>query len=557
MNDLVAISIGPVQDFIAAARKCRDLWFGSYLLSELSKAAARELRIHGATLIIPAPESDRDLEPRSPFTVVNKLLAIVDKPDMAVFMEGVRTAIQTRLEAEAGIQSLRLGGATVDTALYWQQISGFAEFYCAWTPLTENYPSCRLRVEELLSARKTLRDFPFYQGQPGKFKSSLDGARESVVLKRSKHLFESNLKTNEHLDAIGVVKRFGNRKPRFDSTVDVAAMPYVNGCRNGSPARQAAFDAYCAFVASKDLSPQTYSLLYEHESRQLFDDLETEQELARLRKNLGSTPNPPYYALFRGDGDRMGQAVARRDTHQSHQALSAALSRFAVRARGAIDSDYEGCAIYCGGDDVLALLPIHKALAAAKHINQLFREELQLCGTPATFSAGLVVAHGLEPLNEVRAWASEAEKTAKVDGNRDSLCISVRPRSGVPLTAHGKWDEWLGPSEESAQTGLLPDLVSLTGTKEEEKGLPRSLGYELRELVERMQGWSEMDPILGSMVAALARKKKCSDAVRELLEKHTKDRPTVERLYRSMLIARWFARADREAAGDEATRLAA
>ena len=41
MSDLLAISIGPVQDFISAARKTRDLWFGSHLLSEISKAAAR------------------------------------------------------------------------------------------------------------------------------------------------------------------------------------------------------------------------------------------------------------------------------------------------------------------------------------------------------------------------------------------------------------------------------------------------------------------------------------------------------------------------------------
>ena len=37
---LISIGIGPVQDFIASARRSRDLWFGSWLLSELSKAAA-------------------------------------------------------------------------------------------------------------------------------------------------------------------------------------------------------------------------------------------------------------------------------------------------------------------------------------------------------------------------------------------------------------------------------------------------------------------------------------------------------------------------------------
>ena len=58
MTYLVAIAIGPVQDFIAAARRCRDLWYGSWLLSEISKAAALELQERGANLIFPAPEQD-------------------------------------------------------------------------------------------------------------------------------------------------------------------------------------------------------------------------------------------------------------------------------------------------------------------------------------------------------------------------------------------------------------------------------------------------------------------------------------------------------------------
>ncbi|MBI2566887.1 MAG: hypothetical protein HYV63_07650 [Candidatus Schekmanbacteria bacterium] len=39
-EQLLLVTIGPVQDFIASARRCRDLWHGSWLLSELGKAAA-------------------------------------------------------------------------------------------------------------------------------------------------------------------------------------------------------------------------------------------------------------------------------------------------------------------------------------------------------------------------------------------------------------------------------------------------------------------------------------------------------------------------------------
>jgi CRISPR-associated protein Cmr2 len=41
MPSFFIYTLGPVQDFIAAAKRCRDLWFGSWLLSELSKSAAQ------------------------------------------------------------------------------------------------------------------------------------------------------------------------------------------------------------------------------------------------------------------------------------------------------------------------------------------------------------------------------------------------------------------------------------------------------------------------------------------------------------------------------------
>ena len=40
MEYLFSVALGPAQEFIAAARRTRDLWFSSWLLSELSKAAA-------------------------------------------------------------------------------------------------------------------------------------------------------------------------------------------------------------------------------------------------------------------------------------------------------------------------------------------------------------------------------------------------------------------------------------------------------------------------------------------------------------------------------------
>ena len=63
---LVTLSLGPVQSLIGAARRTRDLWCGSWLLSEAARAAARVLhRRQPGCLIFPCPEDpDTGLEPR-------------------------------------------------------------------------------------------------------------------------------------------------------------------------------------------------------------------------------------------------------------------------------------------------------------------------------------------------------------------------------------------------------------------------------------------------------------------------------------------------------------
>src|SRR5438128_1500302 len=55
---LLQLALGPVQDLIERARRTRDLWFGSLLLSEVSKAAALSIRKEDGMLIFPAADTD-------------------------------------------------------------------------------------------------------------------------------------------------------------------------------------------------------------------------------------------------------------------------------------------------------------------------------------------------------------------------------------------------------------------------------------------------------------------------------------------------------------------
>src|SRR5690242_11271575 len=98
MPHVLILSLGPVQDFIAAARRCRDLWFGSWLLSELSKATARGVNSAAGheALVFPSPNSE--LHEGSGTSVANKIVAIVPdgkSPDKVA--EAAGGAMRSRL----------------------------------------------------------------------------------------------------------------------------------------------------------------------------------------------------------------------------------------------------------------------------------------------------------------------------------------------------------------------------------------------------------------------------------------------------------------------------
>src|SRR3989442_15481778 len=88
MSHLLAISIGPVQEFIVAARRTRDLWFGSYLLSEISRAVAKAIENQGGQLIFPA-SSDAE-------NVANVILAELGAADPKEVTAKARGAAQKR-----------------------------------------------------------------------------------------------------------------------------------------------------------------------------------------------------------------------------------------------------------------------------------------------------------------------------------------------------------------------------------------------------------------------------------------------------------------------------
>ena len=92
---VLMLAIGPVQGFIAAARRTRDLWYGSTLLSAVATTAARRLQSsYGAELVFPAGlRSPETGELSQVAAASNKVVALVHHADMAAVAATLREAV--------------------------------------------------------------------------------------------------------------------------------------------------------------------------------------------------------------------------------------------------------------------------------------------------------------------------------------------------------------------------------------------------------------------------------------------------------------------------------
>lgn len=511
---LLLLSLGPVQDFIAAGRRCQDLWFGSHLLSELSRAAAGEIatKCGPEVLIFPGNLNQSDAHVGDERTAVaNRILArLPAEHEPRAVAEAAQAAVGRHLhqmadKAWAPFAPFAKRG-TFDKAVARQQLDELMEFMWVAVPEQGDYAAARERAEALLAGRKATRNWPEQSSSAqgaGVPKCALDGVRESVVhrvprrtpeeLKRLESVFLLR-KPNEQLSGIGLLKRRGvdeattePTRPAFHSNSHIAAAPLLTrlAClewtedvlpagydlqrrtkvRAGATERATLIRPPAFFQVDEAKVPVQVDRVFDqrgwfgHDGTPLFrerigpdlfgvkepsDGVEKIQaEIGQMLDKLGITDSPcPYYGLLLADGDHMGDKI--RDLADAgwsrHQAFSARLDAFARSARNTV-ADHGGSLIYAGGDDVLALVPLHTALACAQALRTDFTQiGLDFPGIgDFTFSVGLAVAHHLTPMGRARSLAKRAEHAAKEAAGRNALAIIVDKRSGGTLQASARW----------------------------------------------------------------------------------------------------------------------
>lgn len=507
---LLTLSLGPVQSMIGAARRTRDLWCGSWLLSEVSRAAALVLHeSNPGCLIFPAPEHpDRDLQPLQrpgdEANIANILRAELEAASHAELRELcriARDAAQQRLLAMGEVAREGIA-AQLNYPLWEIQLGDTLEVFSAWTLIGEDgYGAASAKLGGVLAARKATRDCGPAQGNGiGLPKSSLDGGFETV-LPKARQLRHSDtrklaLSKGEQLDALGVIKRRSGDVDQFTAYSRIAADPWLQRLDTEVLAElRRSYEPLVGLGLATRVSgnqgvyadfPYDGQLLFDFRlENQLVDDTLSTEERAALRQ-LQKALRPiwsdygtpvPYAVILQADGDRMGELLSRAESASASRDISRALQGFANDVREIVRR-HRGHAVYAGGDDVLALLPLPGAKPCAAELAECFGRSLGAIGqklsVPASampsLSAGLGIGHLVQPLGTLRARALQAEKYAKGDElpeaqRRNALAVVLGVRSGRDIHWRAQWNDpeagqFLDKMVDAYQQKLLPSRVA-------------------------------------------------------------------------------------------------
>jgi len=537
------ISIGPVQGFVAQARRTRDLWGGSYLLSLLSAHAMTGVRAAGGQIIRPLVDDDPLLQwvergrndddaPPQLGSLPNQFTAeLRDDAEPSVVAAAAKRGFEAawkRICEKVWQNDLaelapRLGQDTGkiwqrQTEQFWELVwvvgdpddSGALERRKRWR--THRLP------QEAGDKCTVMSELQELSGYTRATERALQDAFWSELRDR---LGERELRPRERLCAVAFVKRRyagGSLNVKaWPSTIDVAAVLWSqralaaagpeleayaaavevhaadNPCTGGVSrlvpedargARAANLGAnwfHPSFVAS----PRLASLHDEAARKPLHDRL---RAVARLPDGRGGTLGLPpiYYALVLADGDHLGELVKTL----GGATVSRALASFTARVRDIV-RDHHGVAVYAGGDDVLALLPIQRALDCAQALEQAFRQAFE--DKPATLSAAVVFAHARSPLGRVLAEAHRLLDEVAKDGNgRASLAAGVYRGDATAVQWVTTWERPVAHGQPRSATACLQAAAR---EMESSRGrLSSSLIHDLRRILGLLCGDASITP---------------------------------------------------------------
>ena len=413
MKTRIDISIGPVQGFIAQARRTRDLWGGSFLLSFLAARAMAGARNAGATVIQPHVEDDALLEWAS--GEGQEPEEEIERPKFGTITNhfAVETTGSPREVANAARESFNSAWRQVCAAVWeryvWRAVSASDGAEAIWNRQIENF-----------------WEFNWTAGDPSEYDESM------TPLARRK-LWRSHRPADEPGDKCTVMSDFQELSGYVRATDRAKQDAFWDRIRDQTRDLDIKDDKerLCAIALVKRLFPHVAK-----------SAVGWEPDMSSWPSTLDMGESS-FYALLFADGDRLGKLIAEMEG-DGVRIVSESVSRF-VKAVPDISAEYDGVAIYAGGEDALIMLPVDKAIECAQAISREYRasfSEHTDRATRATASASVVFAHqrGVSLRAALEEGRRLLDDVAKDGNGRDSLAVSVLKPSGRYCEWASSWD---------------------------------------------------------------------------------------------------------------------
>lgn len=178
-KQIFQFTLGPVQGFVAQARRTRDFWAGSFILSWLSSVAMASIQDQRGNISFPTPDEhylkwlkgEADAQPPLQGSVPNRFKAMTAE-------------VSADFDPQRVVDSVRLAWRTLADCVWHEDLDGLADARTReiWQRQVENFweISWVLSADEggnLLDRRKNWRS-PVAPGEPGHKCMMMDGWQE-------------------------------------------------------------------------------------------------------------------------------------------------------------------------------------------------------------------------------------------------------------------------------------------------------------------------------------------------------------------------------------------
>jgi CRISPR-associated protein Cmr2 len=527
---LFIFSIGPVQSFIAQARKAQDLWAGSQLLSDLITKTIVQAKATSNTFDCIFPYETAKSKP-------NRFVAKVEVDNIKDFGDNLKIWINDEL--------LRIAKSSFKDSSFYNlaksQLADFLEVYWAAVPYDEaNYVANYGLLERTLGAVKNYRAYNQFSEQGRK--CVMNGFYNALFYKRidaetdtktslqdrkfldkkglvfpddERHLEISKLQKGEGICGVSFLKRFYKSDKQFPSVANVALMHLWqnDSIKNSDELFQMLI---CDGKSVSTIDEFNAQLLY---SENINEDYWKEQEITKctvacaddnLRKLTTKVKEQnlkfnKYYAAMIFDADNMGSKISSCLSIEQHKNLSKRLSDYADWARDYVDRG-RGKTIYAGGDDFMGILNLNTLFETIENLRKEFGNRFNTEGL--TFSAGIAIAHYKAPLSEVLNYARKMEQQAKDRDGKNAFSIAVLKHSGeihemvLPWSKKddttGKWfTTFLKEINEDLKEDISPKFVKVLNEElaiweDAPSSFRLMANYEIDRLINRSKKTSDV-----------------------------------------------------------------